>query len=115
MLNCAHEEWGRLTPTCAYAQRVKPEQSKPVRGEVPPQWYGTPRCLSATLTTRAALADIVDAFALPVWASPKTNRNSRPVRVRERRMDLASSPAPAPTRRRAATTSHVFNVCEGGL
>ena len=35
-------EWGRLTPAAEYAYCVRPLQSRPTPGAVPPHTYGTP-------------------------------------------------------------------------
>src|SRR6187551_251956 len=51
----AYELCGRSTPTRRYAQRTRPEQSKPVDGDSPPQRYGTPTSSRANRAARSAL------------------------------------------------------------
>ena len=53
---------GIETPACAYAHCMRPEQSKPVCGDAPPQWYGVPRYCAAI---RMALSAVGEA----AWAS----------------------------------------------
>jgi hypothetical protein len=47
---------GRSTPTREYAQRTRPEQSKPAAGDSPPQRYGVPTVSTAN---RAAFSPFV--------------------------------------------------------
>src|SRR5215831_14735390 len=47
-------ECGRLTPPCAHAHMVSPEQSKPTPGVAPAHTYFTPIWLSAAATAAAA-------------------------------------------------------------
>src|SRR6187551_224612 len=51
----AYELCGSSTPTRRYAQRARPEQSKPVSGDSPPQRYGTPTSPRAKRAARSAL------------------------------------------------------------
>src|SRR5256885_11202904 len=53
---CSREVRGSWMPCLANTYRVKPEQSKPLCGVLPPQTYGTPTYLSAVSSTRAATA-----------------------------------------------------------
>src|SRR5581483_11798085 len=46
-------EWSSEIPKCPYTKRSKPEQSKPVRGEVPPQEYRVPTNWRANSTMRS--------------------------------------------------------------
>src|SRR4026208_2251742 len=51
----AYELCGRSTPTRRYAQRTRPEQSKPVDGDSPPPRSGTPPSSRANRAARSAL------------------------------------------------------------
>src|SRR5919108_6235870 len=51
----AYELCGSSIPTRPYAQRTRPEQSKPVEGDSPPHRYGTPTASTAKDTARSAL------------------------------------------------------------
>src|SRR5689334_1356041 len=54
---------GNRVPCFAKTYCTKPEQSKPVLGEVPPHRYGTPRYRSAVGSTRDADVDRVAPMA----------------------------------------------------
>src|SRR6478735_4978222 len=51
---CSCASRGRPTPASPYAHCVRPLQSRPSPGDVPPQTYGTPCCDSALRTASAA-------------------------------------------------------------
>src|SRR6476469_6752681 len=53
---CSREVRGSWMPCFAKTYFVKPEQSKPLSGVLPPHTYGTPTYRSAVWSTRAAEA-----------------------------------------------------------
>ena len=76
-------------PTCAYAHITRPEQSNPVDGLAPPQWYGTPSCESAALAAAAPVADGGGAFthALDRGVVHRLERTLAEVLARRGRVD----------------------------
>src|SRR3954465_13240266 len=67
LVACCEEVRGRSMPRLPYTSLVKPEQSRPLAGSVPPHRQGTPRYLRASVTT--ALSEALPADPVVVAAA----------------------------------------------